>query len=173
MRRLGRGTAIGLLALALVLAVRPETAVPREPPPRDDAERGRTLQEQERQIRTARRVTRRILRDRRASAEVKRQASELDTLLDQRAQTIKRLEAMHRDFLAQHRADVDQLAELRRRAFEIDERLRAARAALLAANEDAIAEFHQGARRVQDLIQELGATYSRDQRERRRRRPPE
>src|SRR2546425_518454 len=76
--------------------------------------RSQDLSRQGGQIRRSRTVTRRILHDRRASDEIKRQATELEALLDQREQVIARLEKQQQDFLAQHKSEIDEIEALRR-----------------------------------------------------------
>jgi hypothetical protein len=164
---LWRVLAFGLATVAVVAAL--ESPLPyseaREPRQRPAARR--ELHQQEMRVKRARRVTRRILNDERASPDVKRQAGELDQLLDNRERLIANLEALHREFLAQHQADVTELTELRRRAMEVDARLRAARDTMLKAHAAEVEELRTGAARVEDLIDALGDAYGRQKRQRR------
>lgn len=122
------------------------------------------ISRQQQQIRRTRVVTRRILRDRRASEEMKQQAAELDTLLDRRQQIYDRLETRHREFAARHKADIEELEDLRRRARDLDERLSAARKDILEASKEDIAALKEASTRAADLADSLRARYMRERR---------
>lgn len=117
-------------------------------------------------MRRSRRVTRQILADPKASEDIKRQATELDQLLANREQVIANLESLHRDFVARHQADLAELAELRRRALDVDGRLRAARDEVLRAHVAEIKELRSSADRIDTLVGDLGDAYGRTRRER-------
>ena len=88
----------------------------------------------EQQIRAGRSVTKRVQRDPRASADIKAKATELDQLLEVRERTMAKLETQYRDFLAQHKGELDELkrtsqqartlAETLRSSYELDRRTR-------------------------------------------------
>jgi hypothetical protein len=125
---------------------------------------GDDISRQQQQIRRTRVVTRRILRDRRASDEMKQQAAELDTLLDRRQQIYDRLETRHREFAAQHKADIEELEDLRRRARELDDRLGAARKDVLESSNEDIAALKDASARAADLADGLRARYLQERR---------
>jgi hypothetical protein len=156
---------IGVAVAAVLLAYGPALSQKHERA--RDADARRELHRQEVQLKRARRVTRRIVHDRRASAEVKRQAGELEQVLDQRERTLAEIERLHRDFVAQHRTDIDALADLRRQAMEIDRRLREARDNALKTHEAQVQSFVTGSDRAQELVDALNAAYATDKRERR------
>ncbi len=136
------------------------TPRPRHAPRLQD--RSQDLLRQQQQIRRARVVTRRILRDRRTSDAVKQQATELDALLDKRQQLIARLQERQKTFVAQHDADMDELARLRERARELDDRLDAARKDVLDASKDDIAALKDAATRAADLADALRTHYAQE-----------
>jgi hypothetical protein len=122
------------------------------------------LLRQEQQIRRTRVVTRRILHDRRASDAARRQATELDALLDKRQQLIARLQERQKSFATQHQAEIDELGDLRRRARELDERLAAARKDVLDVSKDDIAALKDAATRAADLADALRTQYAQERR---------
>jgi hypothetical protein len=112
------------------------------------------ISRQQQQIRRTRVVTRRILRDRRASEEMKQQAAELDTLLDKRQQIYDRLETRHREFAAQHKADIE----------ELDDRLSTARKDVLESTAEDVAALKDASMRAADLADALRARYVQERR---------
>lgn len=128
---------------------------------------GKELQQAEQQIRAGRSVTRRIQRDQRASAEIKRQATELDQLLEARERSIAKLDALYRDFLSRHKAEIDELETIRKRALVIDAQLGQARDGLVQANRPDIDQLKQGSQRARELIEQLRTNYDLDRRTRR------
>jgi hypothetical protein len=168
MNQRSRTLILGFTTAGLVLAVGVDLSLSR--PPRPSAQR--ELHRQEMQVKRARRVTRRIVNDQRASEGIRQQARDLEQLLTERERTIASLEDLHRDFVARHRADIDELAALRQRAMEIDARLRTDRAQVLAAHETEVQSLASGAERADTLIDALTAAYSQDKRQRHRPRVP-
>lgn len=132
-------------------------------------DRGRELVDQERQIRRTRSVTRRVLRDRRASATMKQQATDLDALLERREQMLAGLKAAQRDFLASHGAEIEELEALRKRALVLRERLDSARNQLLTARAGEISELKHSSKQAAEIAEALRAGYFQERRERRRR----
>ncbi len=158
-----RGPVIAVTTALLVLVIGADISLSR-------ARRSngrRELHRQETQVKRARRVTSRILKDRRASDTIKRQAQELDVVLTERERVITALESLHRDFVAQHKADIDELSALRRRAVGIDARLRNGRKQVLAAHTAEIETLVGGAERAEQLITALTTNYTAHKRERR------
>lgn len=159
-----RGPVVAVMTALLVLVIGTDLSLSRARRP----DGRRELHRQEMQVKRARRVTRRILNDRRASEPVKQQARELDQILSGRERTLTTLENLHRDFMAQHRADIDQLGAMRRQALEIDNRLREGRKQVLAAHKPELDALVAGAERAETLIDALTTAYGTDKRERRR-----
>jgi hypothetical protein len=122
----------------------------------------------EQQIRAGRSVTKRIERDARASADIKQKATQLDQLLDARERSLAKLDAQYRDFLSQHKAELDELENLRKRALEIDEKLGQARTALVQANKPDIDELKRTSQQAKDLVETLRSSYELDRRTRRK-----
>ncbi len=158
-RAFARVLVIASLTLAIVAGTRAESATPRPRHPPRLQDRSQDLMRQEQQIRRTRAVTRRILRDRRASETIKQQATELDGLLDKRQQLIARLQERQKTFAAQHDADMDEIVKLRARARELDDRLDAARKEVLDASKDDVAALKDAATRAADLADALRAHY--------------
>ena len=150
---------VGVVAAGAFAAERPRRARPGH---------GKELQQIEQQIRAGRAVTKRVQRDRRASPEVKQQAAELDQVLAVRERTLAKLDALYRDFLSQHKSDLDELQDLRRRALAVDERLGQAREALVQANRPDIDELKRSSQRARELVETLRAAYNLDRRTRRK-----
>lgn len=130
---------------------------------------GKELQQIEQQIRAGRSVTKRIERDPRASADIKQKAADLDRLLDSRERTLAKLEAQYRDFLTQHKAELDELQELRKRALALDQRLDEARTALVQANRADLDDLKQNSQQARQLIEGLRGAYEVDRQTRRQR----
>ena len=151
----------------LVLAVTTAAAVAAERVRRERPGHGKELQQIEQQIRAGRSVTKRVQRDPRASTEIKQQATQLDGLLDARERSLAKLDAQYRDFLSQHKAELDELENLRRRALEIDERLGQARTALVQANRPDIDELKRSSQQARELVETLRGAYETDRRTRR------
>jgi hypothetical protein len=160
--RAARTTAIALVVLIAATAGAAERAR------RERPGHGKQLQQFEQQIRAGRSVTKRIERDPRASADIKQKATQLDQLLDARERTLAKLDAQYRDFLSQHKADLDELENLRRRALEIDEKLGQARAALVQANKSDIDEIKRTSQQAKELVETLRSSYELDRRTRRK-----
>ena len=164
-----RGAAVlGVVMVAVAIAFAPLTAHAQAETgarQRRSFDRGADdISRQQQQIRRTRIVTRRILRDRRASEEMKQQAAELDTLLDRRQQIYDRLETRQREFAAQHKADIEELEDLRRRARELDERLGTARKDVLEASKEDITALKEASTRAADLADGLRARYLQQRR---------
>ncbi|MCC6847647.1 MAG: hypothetical protein IT294_04035 [Deltaproteobacteria bacterium] len=130
---------------------------------------GKELQQIEQQIRAGRSVTKRIERDPRASPEVKRKAAELAQLLDTRERLLAKLDASHQTFLAQHKGDLDELQNLRKRALALDQRLDEARTALVQANRPDIDELKRSSQHARQLVEGLRGSYEIDRQTRRQR----
>ena len=156
-----------VLAVCALVGVVGTGALAAERTRRERPGHGRELQQMEQQIRGGRSVTKRIQRDPRASAELKQKATELDQLLDARERTLAKLDTQYRDFLAQHKADLDELEDLRRRALVIDERLGQARQALVQANRPDIDELKRTSQQARTLAETLRSSYELDRRTRR------
>jgi hypothetical protein len=165
-----RRCAITIVALATVSAIvwTPPYPQAQERRRRERLEeRGRDFLRQEQQIRRSRHVTRRVLRDRRASPEMKQQATELQALLDRRETELAGLAARHKEFLARHEAEIDELEDLRKRARELDQRLSTARSELLKASEAEITALKLGSARASELVEALRQAYVQRRRDRR------
>jgi DNA repair exonuclease SbcCD ATPase subunit len=160
---------IGLLALTAVASGSAPTAQAQTRQRPDAAARGRDLLVQQQQIRRVRAVTRRIMHDRRASAEMKQRATELDAVLDRRTELFAKLESRHADFVAQHKTDLDELEDLRQRARVLDERLTTARNEVVEASAADIAALKESSARAADLAQALREAYREERRARHRR----
>ncbi len=130
---------------------------------------GKDLQQIEQQIRSGRSVTKRIQRDPRASADVKQKAAQLDQVLATREQTLNKLDAQYRAFLVQHKAEIDELEDLRKRALAIDQQLDQARTAILQVNRGDIDELKRGAQEARQLVDGLRSAYELDRRSRHQR----
>jgi hypothetical protein len=130
---------------------------------------GREFAKQEQQVRRARSLLRRLLRDQRTSPEIKQRASELDELLDRRDALLATLDARYKEFVAKHKAEIDELEDLHRRAHEIDGRLSAARSELVRASEGEIKALKEGSARAAELGDALRAAYGQERHEHRRR----
>ncbi len=165
--------AIGLASLATVVFAPPLIAQSPQHTPRPrrvaSAERNREFQFQQQALRRARAVTRRIIRDRRASPEMKQQAKDLEALLDRRVELLDSLEARHKAFVANHQAEFDELDELRQRARTIDERLAAAREGVIQASEGDVNALKETSKQSADLVEALQKAYRTERRERHRR----
>lgn len=162
-----RPFSVRAFATFILLGVVAAGAFAAERPRRERPGHSKALQQIEQQIRAGRAVTKRVQRDRRASSEVKQQAVELDRVLDARERTLAKLDALYRDFLSRHKADLDELEDLRRRALAIDDRLGQAREALVQANQLDIDELKRSSQRARELVETLGAAYALDRRTRR------
>ncbi len=130
---------------------------------------GKELQQIEQDIRAGRSVTKRIERDPRAPADVKQRATELDNLLDTRERTLAKLDASYRDFVARHKAELDELEDLRKRALTIDQRLGEARTQLVQTNKADIDELKRNSQQARQLIDALRSSYELDRKTRHQR----
>lgn len=157
-----------VVALLLVVAVA-VSATAAERRRRQRPGHGKTLQQIEREMRTSRHVTKRVERDPRASADLKRQAAELEALLQARERTLAKLEAAYRDFLARHKTQLDELDGLRKRALAIDKQLGDGRTALVEANRPDLDELKRGSVRARELVESLRSSYDIERRTRRQR----
>ncbi len=128
---------------------------------------GKELQQIEQQIRAGRSVTKRIERDPRAAADLKQKATALDQLLDARERILAKLDGVYRDFLSQHKAELDELQDLRKRALEIDARLDEARTALVQANRADLDDLKHGSQQARQLVEQLRGAYEVDRKTRR------
>jgi hypothetical protein len=162
MSKLGRAVVI---AAALVGTVAIGGAAERAR--RERGGHGKEMQQMEQQIRAGRSVTKRVQRDPRASADLKQKATQLDTLLESRERTLAKLNAAYRDFLAQHKSELDELEELRKRALAIDQRLGEARTVLVQANKTDIDELKRTSQEAKQLAEGLRGAYEADRRSRR------
>jgi len=153
----------------LIVVVLAAGAVAAERTRRQRAGHGKELQQMEQQIKAARLVTKRVQRDPRSSTDLKQKATALDQMLDVRERTLAKLEAVYRDFLAQHKSELDELEDLRRRALAIDERLGQARTTLVQNNRADLDQLKQSSQQARDLVEELRAAYETDRRARRQR----
>jgi hypothetical protein len=165
MRKLSLRAAIALVLVVAIAAA----AVAAERRRRQRPGHGKTLQQIEQQMRASRNVTKRIQRDPRASAEIKRQATELETLLDTRERTLAKLDSAYRDFLARHKTELDELEGLRKRALAIDQKLGDARTVLVEANRPEIDELQRSSTRARELVENLRSSYDVERRSRRQR----
>lgn len=136
---------------------------------RDRTGHGKQLQQLEQQIKAGRLVTKRVQRDPRSSTDLKQKATALDQVLDTRERTLAKLDALYRDFLSQHKSELDELEDLRRRALAIDERLGQARTALVQANKPDIDQLKETSAEARRLVEELRSAYETDRRSRRAR----
>ncbi len=163
MRRAARVRAFAAVAccVAAIVAVAGDARAQTPATPRDHRpfERGQDLARQAGEIRRTRAVVKRILRDRRASDELKKQATELEALLDQREQIIERLQTRQKEFAAQHQAEIDELDDLRRRARDLDERLGAARKTVLDSSKDDVKTLKDVTSHAADLADGLRTRY--------------
>lgn len=171
MRRVHQLALITMVLLGLARAPSAQNASPEPGPERGASqrrrlERAQDLSRQENQIHRTRAVTRRILHDRRASDEIRQQATELDELLDKRQQLIDRLEKLQKDFLAQHKAEIDEIEDLRRRAHDLDERLSTARKDVLESAKDDVATLKNTTTRAADIADGLRERYLRERHQR-------
>jgi len=165
MKALGRKASVAFVLVGLVATV----AFAAERTRRERPGHGKELQQIEQQIRAGRSVTKRVQRDPRASTDIKQKATQLDQLLETRERTLGKLDAQYRDFLSQHKAELDELESLRRRALDLDERLGQARSALVQANRPDIDELKRGSQQARELIESLRSSYELDRRTRRQR----
>lgn len=159
MTRLLRSTAATVVALALATVGHPMTDATAGPPVTREE---RTLARQERQLRQGQGIVRRLLRNPRVSPEVRQQATELQAALEERERAMQRLENLHREFLARHQSELAELENLRKRAFEIDQKLGQARAAVLQANESEVAELSRQSERAIELLRQLRGGHARE-----------
>jgi hypothetical protein len=157
------------IAAVLLLGVITAGALAAERTRRERPRPGKALQQMEQQIRAGRSVTKRVQRDPRASAEIKQQATMLEQILDSRERTLAKLDAQHREFLARHKADLDALEDLRKRALAIDKRLGEARTALVQANRPELDELKRTSQEAREMIESLRSAYELDRRNRRQR----
>jgi len=168
----GACTLVLLAALTLAGPVAAQMATPMAPPVRPPhpgrrpADRPQDISRQENQIRRTRVVTRRILHDRRASEEIRQQASDLDTLLDKRQDIIDKLVKVQQDFLAQHKAEIDEIEDLRKRAHDLDERLSTARKDVLDAGKADVDALKDATTRAAQLSDGLRERYLEERRKR-------
>jgi hypothetical protein len=175
MRRAHQLAAVALVLLGLAGAPSaqepspngaPDAAPERPMRQQRSVERPQDLSRQENQIHRTRVVTRRILHDRRASDEIRQQATDLDTLLDKRQQAIDRLEKLQKDFLARHKAEIDEIEDLRRRAGELDERLSTARKDVIESAKGDVAALKDDTAKAAAIADGLRERYLQERRRR-------
>ena len=159
--------ALRVVAIAGLIAVGAAGTDAADREKRERPGHGRELQQIEQQIRAGRSVTKRIDRDPRAPADIKQKATQLDQLLDARERALAKLDAQYRDFLSQHKADLDELEDLRKRARALDEKLGQARLALVQANKPDIDELKRTSQQARELVETLRSSYELDRRTRR------
>lgn len=164
MTSIGRKVAVACVMVGVLAA----GAVAAERTRRERMGHGKELQQLEQQIKAARLVTKRVHRDPRSSTELKQRATALDEMLDARERTLAKLDTQYRDFLSQHKSELDELEDLRRRALAIDERLGQARTALVQANKPDIDQLKQNSQQARELVEGLRSAYETDRRARRR-----
>ena len=152
------GMLVGLIAVGALAAERAR---------RERVDHGKALQQIEQQIRAGRLVTKRIERDRRASADIKQKAVALDQTLETRERLLTKLDALYRDFVSQHKSELDELADLRKRALAIDTRLGEARDTLVQANKADFDELKRSSLQAKELADGLRSAYEIDRRTRR------
>ncbi len=160
---------VGATLFALAGTTAAQVAPPEAPArhrARRSMERPQDLSRQENQIHRTRTVTRRILHDRRASDEIRQQASELDALLDKRQEIIERLVKQQKDFLALHKPEIEEIEDLRRRANDLDERLSSARKDVLESSKPDVAALKDATTRAADLADGLRERYLQERRKR-------
>lgn len=165
----GARLTVVLVALLVVASPCRSQEQPGAGAPRHERVQGKTREGsvQELRIRRARGVTRRIAHDRRASVETKQQASELEALLDRRQALLAGLDKRHEEFLAQHKAEIDELTELAQRSRELERRITDARTAAMEAAANDVKAIKETSGRALALAETLRATYLQQRRERR------
>jgi len=152
------GVLVGLVAVGAFAAERAR---------RERPGHGKELQQIEQQIRAGRSVTKRIERDPRASADIKQKAVALDQTLETRERLLTKLDTLYRGFVSQHKSELDELEDLRKRALAIDTRLGDARTAMVQANKADIDELKRSSQQAKELVEGLRSAYEIDRRTRR------
>ncbi len=127
----------------------------------------RDLGRHEQTIRQGRNKIRQVLLDPKASPQVKQTATELNDMLARRRALIAQLKNRHKDFVSQHKPDLDELTELSRRAHEVNTRLDAARDETIKASSAELAELKQISINAATLAERLRTSYEQEQRARR------
>jgi paraquat-inducible protein B len=156
--------ALKILAIAALVGISAAATSAANRERRERPGHGMEVDRIEQNIRAGRSVVKRVERDPRASAEIKQKATHLDQLLDARERTLAKLDAQHRDFVSQHKADLDALDDLRQRALAIDEKLDQARTALMQANKADIDELKRTSQEARELVETLRSSYELDRR---------
>jgi hypothetical protein len=171
MNRSPRRRIVAAALLFLAFAAVASQAVHAQDRPR--RERGddpqRELSSQQLRIRRGQSMARRVARDTRISPEMRQKATELTAAIDRRDQLLTALEERHRQFLAQHKAEIDELEDMRLRARELERRLGEARNDVLRASESEIVTLRQESARAAELADALRTGYLQERRDRRRR----
>lgn len=155
---------IAATCLGVALAASPALAQGTGLAQRKSLEHGQDLSRQEAEIRRTRAVIKRIVRDRRASDEVKQQAADLEGLLGKRQEIIDRLQVRQKEFATQHQAEIAELDDLRRRARELDDRLGAARKSVLESSKEDVTTLKDVSARAADIADGLRTRYLEERR---------
>jgi len=110
-------------------------------------------------VERARQMTRRLLDDPNTPAEVKAKARRLNGLLAERETLEDELVAKRRDFLRDHRQELDELRQLRERAEVLRQNLRSSREKAIAENLPKIQEMRRLTNEARQTAQELRQQY--------------
>lgn len=138
----------------------------RENRPRPRASFLRERFEQRREMRRqrsahAREMVRRLLDDPSTPADVRTKAQRLDNLLTERDALEDELVAKRRDFLRDHREEIDELRQLRERAEVLRQNLHSSREKAIADNLPKIQEMRRLTEEARQTAQELRQQYLR------------
>lgn len=111
----------------------------------------------------AREMARRLLDDPSTPTDVKTKARRLDSLLAERNALEDELVAKRRDFLRDHRQEIDELRQLRERAEVLRQNLRSSREKAIADNLPKIQEMRRLTEEARQTAQELRQQYRQGQ----------
>jgi hypothetical protein len=106
-------------------------------------------------------MARRLLDNPNTPAEVKTKARRLDSLLAERTALEDELVAKRRDFLRDHRQELDELRQLRERAEVLRQNLRSSREKAIADNLPKIQEMRRLTNEARQTAQELRQQFRR------------
>jgi hypothetical protein len=106
-------------------------------------------------------MARRLLDDPNTPAEVKTKARRLESLLAERDTLEDELVAKRRDFLRDHRQELDELRQLRERAEVLRQNLRSSREKVISENLSKIQEMRRLTNEARQTAQELRQQYRR------------
>jgi hypothetical protein len=106
-------------------------------------------------------MARRLLDDPNTPADVKAKARRLDSLLAERETVEDELIAKRRDFLRDHRQELDELRQIRERAEVLRQNLRSSREKAIAENLPKIQEMRRLTNEARQTAQELRQQYRR------------